>query len=178
MLKIHPDFDQISAKILDQDPAAHLYFMSIGTHADTLFLERLQGHVGNNIDRVKILPRVPSRSFTKFLSSADVLLDIPHWAGGKTSLESLSAGTPIVHWPGRFMRGRHTLSFYKRMGVMDCVVDSAEAYVKTAYRLVHDQAFNTSVRDRIRINAPKLFNTTSDIDEISDVFEKLILDRR
>jgi predicted O-linked N-acetylglucosamine transferase (SPINDLY family) len=61
---------------------------------------------------------------------------------------------------------------------MDCVVDSAEAYAETAYRLVHDKGFRTSVREKIRANAPKLFNDTSAIGEISDIFEQLILESR
>ncbi|MBT5240792.1 MAG: tetratricopeptide repeat protein [Rhodospirillaceae bacterium] len=178
LYKIHPDFDSIAVALLEKDPDAHLYFLTIHTHADEVFLRRLEKSMGANIHRVKILPRVRSRDFTALLASADVLLDIPHWSGGKTSLESLITGTPIVHWPGAFMRGRHTLAFYKRMDVMDCVVDSADAYVETAYRLVHDQVFRTSVRERIRERAPLLFNDRSAITEISDVFEKLIVESR
>lgn len=178
LYKIHPDFDQIIAGILEKDAEARIYFLSIGTLAAEIFLGRLKLSVSQNIERVRILPRVPTAEFTNLLGSADVLLDIPQWAGGKTSLESLAAGTPVVHWPGAFMRGRHTLAFYKKMGVTDCVVDSAEAYVETAYRLVHDQDFRTSVREKIRVNAPKLFNDSSAIDEISDIFERLILESR
>lgn len=178
LYKIHPDFDKIIAGILEKDAEARIYFLSIGTLADEIFLGRLKASLGQNIERVKILPRVPTAEFTNLLGSADILLDIPQWAGGKTSLESLAAGTPIVHWPGAFMRGRHTLAFYKKMGVTDCLVDSAEAYVETAYRLVHDQGFKTSVREKIKVNAPKLFNDSSAIDEISDIFERLILESR
>lgn len=178
LYKIHPNFDQIISRILKKDAEARIYFLSIRTLADDIFMNRLKLSVGQDIRRVKVLPRVPTAEFSSLLSSADVLLDIPQWAGGKTSLESLAAGTPVVHWPGAFMRGRHTLAFYKKMGVMDCVVDSAEAYAETAYRLVHDKGFRTSVREKIRANAPKLFNDTSAIGEISDIFEQLILESR
>ena len=178
LYKIHPGFDSIAAAILEKDSDAYLYFLTIHTQADDVFMQRLEKTVGANMARVKILPRVKGRDFTALLNSADVLLDIPHWSGGKTSLESLITGTPIVHWPGPFMRGRHTLAFYKHIDVMDCVVDSADAYVETAYRLVHDQSFRTSVRKRIQERAPKLFNDTSAIAEISDVFEKLIMASR
>jgi len=72
------------------------------------------------------------------------------------------------------MRGRHTLAFYKRLDVMDCVVDSTEAYVDVACRLVHDQPFRESVEKRIAERAPSLFNDVSAISEISDVFEQMI----
>ncbi len=178
LYKIHPDFDDIAAAILERDKTARLYFMALGDHADKIFLARLSQKVGDNMDRVKMLKRVPSKDFIALLGCVDVLLDIPHWAGGKTSLESLAVGTPTVHWPGRFMRGRHTLAFYTKMDVLDCVVDSADGYVETAYRLVHDMPFRTSVREKISVRSERLFNDISAIDEISDVFEKLILESR
>lgn len=178
LFKIHPDFDPIVDGLLRKDPNANIYFLSMTPQVDSIFLERLSEAIGASMDRVRILSRVPSQDFAALLKSADVLLDIPHWSGGKTSLESLFAGTPIVHWPGAFMRGRHTLAFYKRIDVMDCVVDNAEAYVETAYRLVHDEAFRNSVRKRIAERAPSLFNDRSAIDEISDVFDGLINDAR
>ena len=178
LYKIHPDFDSVIAAVLDRDREARVYFLSIRSEADDIFLSRLARTAGANMDRVKILSRVPSKDYLLMLKVADVLLDVPQWAGGKTSLESLAVGTPIVHWPGAFMRGRHTLAFYKRMDVMDCVAGSADAYVETAIRLVHDTPFRTSVRDRIAKASPLLFNDTSAIDEISDVFETLIRDSR
>ncbi|MEQ8735464.1 MAG: tetratricopeptide repeat protein [Rhodospirillaceae bacterium] len=178
LYKIHPDFDDIAAGLLEKDAAARLYFMSLTDHADELFLSRLAQKAGDNMDRVRMLKRVPSKDFIALLRCVDVLLDIPHWAGGKTSLESLATGTPIVHWPGRFMRGRHTLAFYRKMDVLDCVVNSTQGYVETAYRLVHDLPFRTAVRNKIAASSALLFNDTSAIDEISDVFEKLILERR
>lgn len=178
LFKIHPDFDAIVEGLLHKDPKAHVYFLSMTPQADSIFLDRLRTTIGRSMDRVKILSRIPSKDFPALLNSADVLLDIPHWSGGRTSLESLFAGTPIVHWPGAFMRGRHTLAFYKRMDVMDCVVDSAEAYIETAYRVVHDEQFRRSVRTRIRERAPMLFNDRSAIEEISNVFEHLVDEAR
>lgn len=72
------------------------------------------------------------------------------------------------------MRGRHTLALYRKMGVMDCVVESAESYAETAVRLVHDQDFRTRVRAAIAQNSEVVFNDTASIAEISDVFERLI----
>ena len=126
--------------------------------------------------RVTLLPRVRSDEFFALLKSADVILDVPHWSGGKTSLESLAAGTPVVHWPGEFMRGRHTLAFYKKMNVMDCVVHDAESYVNTAIRLAHKTDFRVSVRKKIAEKSHLLFNNISDIDEISAIFERMIID--
>ena len=130
------------------------------------------------MERVKIIPRVHTKKFIALVGAADVLLDVPHWSGGKTSLDGLFATTPIVHWPGEFMRGRHTLAFYRKMGVHECLVDGADAYVETAFRLVHDTPFREAVRAKISNSVGRLFNDKSAIDEISDVFETLILESR
>ena len=86
-------------------------------------------------------------------------------------------GTPIVHWPGEFMRGRHTLAFYRRMGIEAPVVDSSEAYVATAVRLVHDSGFRADVRAQIVANSAKLFNDVASIREIEEVWETALRER-
>ncbi len=100
LFKIHPDFDSTIDAILKGDPAGRLYFITMDEDANKIFLARLKRRIGNDIDRVKLLPRVRSKDFPSLLKAADVLLDVPHWSGGKTSLEGLAVGTPIVHWPG------------------------------------------------------------------------------
>ncbi len=178
LFKILPACDTLFKEILERDPSGRLYFLSLETDSDDVFLSRLEKTLGPLMSRVKILKRVSSADFLSLLKAADMLLDIPHWAGGKTSFESLAMGTPIVHWPGAFMRGRHTLAFYKKMGVMDCVVDSAEAYAETAVRLVHDHEFRQRIRAAIAENSDVIFNDTSAIAEISDVFDRLITEAR
>lgn len=176
LFKIHPACDSLFKDILDQDADGKLYFISLNTESDDVFLNRLEQTLGSHMDRVTLLNRVTSMDFLSLLRCADVLLDIPHWAGGKTSFESLAMGTPIVHWPGDFMRGRHTLAFYKKMDLMDCVVDSAQDYAATAVRLVKDQTFRSHVRTKISERSHVLFDDVSAIEEISDVFDQLITD--
>ncbi len=86
-------------------------------------------------------------------------------------------GTPIVHQPGEFMRGRHTLAFLRKMDVTETVVDSAAAYAETAVRLVHDRAFADSVRTKIAERSDRLFDDTASIREIEDVWEKAVKER-
>ena len=70
----------------------------------------------------------------------------------------MASGIPIVHLPGRFMRGRHTLAFYRQMELMDCVATDAESYAALAIRLVHDVEFRTRIRGEIKARAPRLFD--------------------
>jgi len=177
LYKLHHAFDATLALILDRDPQAQMYFVSHSAHADARFAERLQRRVGAHMNRVHILPRVTPENFLRLVRAADVLLDVPQWAGGKTSLESFAMGTPIVHWPGQFMRGRHTLMFLRRMGITATIADSAESYADIAIRLVHDADFRRDIRAQIAANSHRLFNDTPSIREIEDVWTAALRER-
>ena len=79
-------------------------------------------------------------------------------------------GTPIVHQPGEFMRGRHTLAFYRRMGMTAAVADGPDSYADIAVRLVHDPEFRRDVRGQIAAHADRLFDDRAAIREIEGVW--------
>ena len=178
LFKIHPNFDKIVMQLLKQDEKGIIYFISINEHADRQFRNRLKSVLGSKISRTQILTRVHSKDFITLLSHADVTLDIPEWAGGKTSLESLAVGTPIVHWPGNLMRGRHTLALYQALGISDCIAKDSEQYVNIAYKIANDSKYRESLVKNINAKVDLLFNQKNNIDEISDVFEALIKESR
>jgi protein O-GlcNAc transferase len=72
--------------------------------------------------------------------------------------------------PGEFMRGRHTLAFYRRMGIAAPVADSAKGYAQAAVRLVHDDGFRAEVRGQIKEAQSKLFEDRASIREFEDVW--------
>lgn len=170
LFKAHPAFDEIAARLLAKDPAGIIYFVGLWEPLNSTFRARL-GKAG---DRIRIIPRVSTAQFPALLSCADVILDIPQWSGGKTSLEALAQGIPIVHWPGRFMRGRHTLAFYRQMGIMDCVADGVDDYVARAVRLVHDTAFRKRVRGEIAARSAGLFDQMGAVRETEDLWIKML----
>ncbi len=177
LFKIHPDFDSIVDALLKKDPNGLVYFLSLYSQSDEHFINRLEKKIGENIQRVKLINRVYSSDFPSLLKCSDVLLDIPEWSGGKTTLESLAVGTPVVHLPGEFMRGRHTLAFYKRIRVLDCVAKTPSEYVDIAYKLANNQSFRETIKNKILESSDILFDDKKSIDEISDVFESIILDK-
>ena len=176
MFKAHPDFDATLAAILRQDTDGILYFMGHSPATIAILTARLEKLCGRDIERVRFLPRMKGNQFLAMVRAADVLLDIPQWSGGKTSLEALAMGTPIVHQPGAFMRGRHTLAFYRRMGLDAMIADSAEAYAALSVRAVHDQAFRKDIRAAVAGQAVLLFNDQASIREIEDVWSGAVGD--
>lgn len=177
LFKVHPDFDATLAALLRRDPKGIVYFISFQAHADSVLAERLRATLGADADRIRFLPRMTASRFLYLVGKADIVLDVPQWSGGKTSLDTFAMGTPIVHWPGAFMRGRHTLAFYRRMGIDACVVDSSDAYAETAVRLVHDAAFRADIREQIAARRHTLFNDVASIRETEDIWTSALAQR-
>jgi predicted O-linked N-acetylglucosamine transferase (SPINDLY family) len=102
------------------------------------------------------------------LALADVMLDPFPFCGGNTSYEALSFGTPIVTFPGRFLRGRLTHGLYQRIGLESLSATSVDQYVDIALALGRDRDRNIAVRHSIRERADVLFENQADVENWSD----------
>jgi len=151
LFKFHPDFDAVLVEILQRDPAGRLVLVQgAHRHIDDLLIRRLTAAAPEIAARIVVLPALNRVDFVALLAASDVMLDPLHYSGGNTSLEAFAVGTPIVTWPGAFMRGRHTYGFYKLMGVQDCVARDPADYVALALRLGTDPVRRTEIGRRIR----------------------------
>ena len=169
--KFHPDFDPTLRAILEELPEAILVLLHANQRtASNLLNRRLQQSLGQAASQVRFIGPLEREDFLRMAKEADVILDIPQWSGGRSGYECLAMGTPIVHKPGEFMRGRHTLAFYKIMGVEDCIVQTDQDYVDLAVRLVRDRDFNRSLREKISTNVDKLFERQSAVTALEDFF--------
>ena len=63
----------------------------------------------------------PNADLLQLLASADVILGPFPFGGGNTTYEPLAVGTPVVTYPGRFLRGRISDALYHRMGMRSLV---------------------------------------------------------
>ena len=103
---------------------------------------------------MRFLPRQPYEEYLRLVALSDVILDTPHFNGGATTFDALAMGVPIVTLPGAYMRGRQTYSLYKRMGVMDCIVDTPQEYVDKAVRLATDVSYREEIQRKILREQP------------------------
>ena len=105
LFKFHPDFDAVFAGILQQDPRGELVLLEGRVANWTARLKRrLAGALAENFSRVRFLPAQPNADFLQLLALANVVLDPFPFGGGNTSFEALAVGTPIVTWPGNYLR--------------------------------------------------------------------------
>jgi predicted O-linked N-acetylglucosamine transferase (SPINDLY family) len=171
LYKIHPDFDDLIAGILRQDPQG-LVVLFEDKHAQrgNLLRRRFARKMPGVCHRVRFLKRLPHDKFMAFLNIADVLLDTHHFSGGYTSLLALAKGTPIVTWPGEFMRGRLTYSFFKSIQTLDTVAHNRETYVQMACKLAHDRLWREEIRNKIRTRSGCLYDNPETVKELEDFF--------
>ena len=141
LFKLHPGFDQVLAEILRADPEGEIILLE-GRHRQwRQALERRFAAVMPDVaGRVRFLPRLPREAFFNLLAVSDVMLDPTPFCGGNTTLEALAVGTPVVTYPGAFLRGRLTYALYRQMGIDTCVAADLQDYVAIATRLAMDPA--------------------------------------
>ncbi|UEM20219.1 tetratricopeptide repeat protein [Skermanella mucosa] len=169
LFKIHPDFDRALVDLLRRDPQGLVVLLSgRDRNLDGLLRRRLAAAGADVAARFRFLRQMPLPDFLSLVACSDVMLDPLHYSGGNTSLEAFALGTPIVTWPGAFMRGRHTYGFYRLMGLDDCVARDHGHYVDLALALAREPDRRTHVIRSVLDRVPVLFDDTHSVRAIEN----------
>jgi CRISPR-associated protein Csy1 len=123
--------------------------------------------------QVKVLPLMSHRDFRRLMTVVDVMLDTPHWSGGRTSLDALGAGLPIVTLPGRLMRGRQSAAMLRTIGVEELIVGDVAAYVERAVTVASDAAYRQRLSARIREGWGRLIERPEPVAALADALEAM-----
>ncbi len=163
IFKYLPQHDDIYPRIALEAPGSCFVFISNQSDRATLrFRKRLYLSFGRyGLDADRFCHFSPKLKFADFLSlnlAADVLLDSMEWSGGKTTLEALSCGLPVVTCRGRFMRGRHAYAMLRMMNVTDTIADDKSAYCTIAARLANDPPYYRHIKRQTVANQHKLYD--------------------
>jgi len=174
LFKLHPDGDPVLARIFAADPKGRLVLIH-GRHPNWArqLVARFEV-VGIDPGRVVVLPHLGGEDYLALLSAADVVLDPIHYSGGHSSLEAFAMGAPIVTWPGRFMRARHTAGFYGLMGIADPVARDFDHYVELAVRIAIDPDERRRLSKAIGEASSVLFDSRASIAAIEDFLESAV----
>jgi predicted O-linked N-acetylglucosamine transferase (SPINDLY family) len=177
LFKYLPQHDDIYPRIARQVPEALFVFFSHSSPKVTAQLKRRFQHTFQKQGipaRLLFLPRLCHDDFLSLNLAADVLLDTLEWSGGHTTLEALSCDLPVVTLPGKFMRGRHSYAFLKRMGLTQTIAAGKDDFIRLAVRLGQDHAFRTAVRDHIKAHKSLLFKDRS-VNTALEVFYRQVV---
>ncbi len=128
-LKWTPGRDELIAKIAERHRLPLILVSGVYTPGNDKFKRRMARYGVN----VELLPRMDRMQFNRCIRAVDVSYDPPDWSGGNTTLEALHSGVPVVTWPGRFMRGRHSLAFLELAGMQGLVATDENDYVDLVF---------------------------------------------
>jgi CRISPR-associated protein Csy1 len=178
LFKIHPDNDELIARVLERDgKGVAVMFASHHDHLTQAFATRLAASLGKRRvdihERVCFLaPFIPHPRYLRLNALCDVMLDTLHWSGGNTSLDALASGVPVVTLPGEFMRGRQSQAMLRALDMPQLVVADREAYVATAVRLGGSAEERRELSQRIIRNRERLFERDEPVRALEEFLER------
>ena len=110
------------------------------------------------------------------MAQVDILLDPIHFGSGNTLYEAMSVGTPIVTWPGRFMRGRIVAGAYRQMELKDPpIAEHLEDYAPLALALGKDAERRRAFRQAaVAAARSKLFADDHAVRELEAFLEQAV----
>ncbi|SEH33792.1 tetratricopeptide repeat protein [Magnetospirillum fulvum] len=152
LFKFHPDFDAVLAAIALGDPTGRIVLIA-GDNASWAEQIRARWQKTDPIllERTLFLPRMPRDRFVMMLAHIDILLDPIHFGSGNTLYEAMVGGTPVITWPGQFMRGRIVAGAYRQMGIADApIAPRIEDYAPLALALGRDPDRREALRQSLR----------------------------
>jgi predicted O-linked N-acetylglucosamine transferase (SPINDLY family) len=105
---------------------------------------------------------------------SDIYLDTFSWSGGNTTLEAIACNLPIVTCPGEFMRGRHSYSFLKMIGVTETIAQNKAEYIEIAVKLGVDSGWRRNIAERINESHDRLYNDKACIVGLESFYKQVV----
>jgi predicted O-linked N-acetylglucosamine transferase (SPINDLY family) len=179
LFKNLPQHDDIYPRIAARVPAAQFVFIGHGQPEVTRrFEQRLAAAFADrglrSEDHCTFVPKLNFPDFLSLNLASDVLLDTLEWSGGKTTLEAISCGLPVVTCPGRFMRGRHAYAMLRMMQIEQTVCGTKDQYIETAVGLGLDPDARARLRDLIRKRRTRLYADRVFMSALEDFYDRVV----
>ncbi len=165
--KLHPDFDDILAGIIEEDDNSVIVMFNDSYLKSAS--ERLQDRILSKCpqQRVMFLGWQPMDKLLSCMKQADAVIDTIYFGAGTTSQYAFAYGIPIASMPGRQLRSRVVHSYYNIMGVEDApTADTPQGYVSAAVRLANDASYKENISQQILDKNDVLFNGGGDYGKI------------
>jgi protein O-GlcNAc transferase len=132
-----PSFVAAVLSILKSDRLGKLVYFDPGHPVSSRAFQRelRQRFTETGLDYAQRTQRIPMVDRSVFLAvnaAADVVLDTFGYAGGATTVDSLSVGVPLISLEGKWLRGRQSAGILRSLGLERFIVQSEAAFVEAA----------------------------------------------
>lgn len=173
--KLHPDMDDLFARILAWDPNANIIlFQSRQPKLQQALTARLHAAIPEaDHARIRFIPFVSKTELVHVMMLADAVLDCVHFSFGTTAYLAFSGNVPFVAHRGEFLyRGLGT-HMYDKMGLPEMSVGTFEEYVALAVRLANDPALRREMSRHIQEHADMIFGDNHISAQVAECFKAL-----
>ena len=181
LFKNLPQHDDIYPRIAGEVPNAQFVFIAhaqpgVTRQFETRLAGAFKAHSLRFDDFCSFQPKLSFPDFLSLNLAADVLLDTLEWSGGKTTLEAISCGLPVVTCPGRFMRGRHAYAMLRMMGVTRTVASDKDEYIRIATALARTLSFSQICGPRSADRKSHLYRDTRFTEVLEGFYTAVVSD--
>ncbi len=177
LFKIHVDMDALFVGIAARDPRALILLFEspkpLITDALRQRLERVFQASGLQLDaHLRFLPRLNHQDYLRLNSVCDIMIDTPHFGGGRTALDALSCGLPIVTLPGRYSRGRQAYGMLRILGLTELIATDEDDYIARAVDIATTRERREYFAQEIKRRAAgTLFNNAASVRALEDFYQ-------
>jgi protein O-GlcNAc transferase len=139
LFKYLPQHDNLLAQIALEIPTARFVFVAKNELLGNKLLQRFERSFAQvDIQASEFcyfLPYQGTLDYWNLHLLCDVFLDPPGWSGGRSTLDAMVCGLPIVTLPGRYARHRQAQAILKLFGAGETIAQDSQSYVAIATRL-------------------------------------------
>lgn len=154
MQKITPATFGHWMKILLETPGSILWLLS-GSEKTDQRLRELAEAAGVSADRIFFAPKAANAKHLARIAVADLFLDTFPYGAHSTAGDSLTAGLPVLTFPGKSFAARFCSSVVSAAGVSELLCKNPEDYIAKAIGFARKPATLKKLRDKLEANREK-----------------------
>ncbi|KDO28601.1 hypothetical protein SPRG_06457 [Saprolegnia parasitica CBS 223.65] len=176
LYKLHPALDALVRRILEaHDDAAVVFLKGDRTAlADIVYERWVKTMPPAVMARLFFLPLMSRQQFLHICAAADVVLDTFPVGGGRTTLEILAVGTPIIVHEPRTTILQLSAAMYTLMDMPELIAYSDDDYVAKALAVGRNATFRAALSQRILDRHDVLYNQSSVVDAWSTMLQSIL----
>lgn len=178
LFKYLPKYDEVFVRIAKELGKCHFVFKKNPVDLSGQFFRRLKqafARYGLRVeDYVSLLPRLEIERYYGLYSISDIFLDSIGYSGFTTTLNALLFDLPVITMPGKFMRGRQSLSILTMMGVTETIGDTVDDYVSLAIRLGLEEDWRREIRNKIAHNKKRIYRDMACIKGLEEFIDRAV----
>lgn len=158
--KINYEFVDMLARIVENDSSAKILLSNVIGYSNS-HINNIIARIGK--DKIIVYPALDKTIYYNLLKISDVVVDPYPFGGCNSSIEAFTFGIPVVSLPSKFINGRFTYGFYKKMGLNECIVSSKAEYIKLAQELIKNVDKKNEISKMIKDKNHLLFKEEASI---------------